>query len=208
MASLRTQVAFVFQETYLFSDTVAANIAYGRPAITHGEIEAAARLAQAHEFIDTMPKQYETMLTERGSSLSGGQKQRLAIARAILTNPRILILDDATAAVDPETEDLIRRAMRFVMHGRTTFVIAHRISTVKRADLVLVVENGRITQAGHARQADGRGWPLSRDRAVQLYGDEAGRSDGTSLAHASRAGSEAVRAGGNRQPAAGRRAAG
>ena len=164
LASLRLQVAFVFQETYLFSDTIAANIAYGRPGITHGEIEAAARLAQAHEFIETMPKQYESVLAERGSSLSGGQKQRLAIARAILTNPRILILDDATAAVDPETEDMIRRAMRFVMFGRTTFVIAHRISTVKRADLVLVIEHGRITQIGNARDADGRGRPLSRNR--------------------------------------------
>jgi ABC-type multidrug transport system fused ATPase/permease subunit len=148
LASLRTQVAFVFQETYLFSDTVAANIAYGRPNITPGEIEAAARLAQAHEFIEQMPKQYEAVLSEKGSSLSGGQRQRLAIARAILTNPRVLILDDATAAIDPETEDLIRRGMRFVMHGRTTFIIAHRISTVKAADLVIVLEHGRIAQMG------------------------------------------------------------
>jgi ATP-binding cassette subfamily B protein len=148
LASLRTQVAFVFQETYLFSDTVAANIAYGRPNITRGEIEAAARLAQAHEFIDQMPKGYEAVLSEKGSSLSGGQRQRLAIARAILTNPRVLILDDATAAIDPETEDLIRRGMRFVMRGRTTFIIAHRISTVKAADLVIVLEHGRIAQMG------------------------------------------------------------
>jgi ABC-type multidrug transport system fused ATPase/permease subunit len=173
LASLRTQVAFVFQETYLFSDTVAANIAYGRPGITHGEIEAAARLAQAHEFIETMPKGYETVLAERGSSLSGGQRQRLAIARAILTNPRILILDDATAAVDPETEDMIRKAMRFVMYGRTTFVIAHRISTVKRADLVLVVENGRITQAGTHDQLMSEDGHYRDIAAVQLYGDEA-----------------------------------
>ena len=172
LASLRTQVAFVFQETYLFSDTVSANIAYGRPGITHGEIEAAARLAQAHEFIETMPKGYDSVLAERGASLSGGQKQRLAIARAILTNPRILILDDATAAVDPETEDLIRKAMKFVMYGRTTFIIAHRISTVKRADLVLVVESGRITQMGtHAQLMEQEGH--YRDiAAVQLYGDE------------------------------------
>ena len=172
LASLRTQVAFVFQETYLFSDTVAANIAYGRPGITYGEVEAAARLAQAHEFIETMPKQYESVLAERGTSLSGGQRQRLAIARAILTNPRILILDDATAAVDPETEDMIRRAMKFVMYGRTTFVIAHRISTVKRADVVLVIENGRITQMGtHAQlmQEEGHYGEIA---AVQLYGDE------------------------------------
>jgi ATP-binding cassette subfamily B protein len=172
LASLRTQVAFVFQETYLFSDTVAANIAYGRPGITGGEIEAAARLAQAHDFIAAMPREYESVLAERGSSLSGGQKQRLAIARAILANPRVLILDDATAAVDPETEEMIRRAMKFVMNGRTTFVIAHRISTVKRADLVLVLENGQITQSGtHAELMEREGH--YRDiAAVQLYGDD------------------------------------
>ena len=172
LSSLRAQVSFVFQETYLFSDSVAGNIAYGRPHITMGEIESAARLAQAHEFIDSMPLRYETMLGERGSSLSGGQKQRLAIARAILTNPRILILDDATAAIDPETEDLIRRGMRLVMHGRTTFLIAHRISTVKQADLVIVLEQGRITQMGtHEKLMEEPGH--YRDIAnVQLYGDE------------------------------------
>ncbi len=148
LAALRTQISFVFQETYLFSDSVAANIAYGRPGITQGEIEAAARLAQAHDFIEAMPRGYETLLGERGTNLSGGQRQRLAIARAIVTNPRILILDDATAAVDPETEDLIRRGMRLTLFGRTTFVIAHRISTVKSADIVLVLENGRLTQMG------------------------------------------------------------
>ena len=172
LASIRTQVAFVFQETYLFSDTVAANIAYGRPDITRGEIEAAARLAQAHEFIEQLPKGYDSLLAERGSSLSGGQRQRLAIARAIVTNPRILILDDATAAVDPETEDLIRRGMKFVMLGRTTFVIAHRISTVKQADLVLVLEHGQITQMGthnELMQQDGH----YREIAVaQLCGDD------------------------------------
>jgi ATP-binding cassette subfamily B protein len=171
LASLRTQVASVFQETYLFSDTVAANIAYGRPGIAPGEIEAAARLAQAHEFIETLPRGYDTVLAERGSSLSGGQKQRLAIARAILTNPRVLILDDATASIDPETEDLIRRAMNFVMRGRTTFVIAHRISTVKRADLVLVVEGGRITQSGTHEQLMRAGGHYQEIAAAQLYPD-------------------------------------
>jgi ABC-type multidrug transport system fused ATPase/permease subunit len=170
--SLRTQIGFVFQETYLFSDTVAANIAYGRPRISRGEIEAAARLAQAHEFIETLPKGYDTVLAERGSSLSGGQRQRLAIARAILTNPRILVLDDATAAVDPETEDLIRRGMRFVMHGRTTFVIAHRISTVKQADVVLVIERGRITQMGTHEQLMQQDGHYADIAAVQLCGDE------------------------------------
>jgi ABC-type multidrug transport system fused ATPase/permease subunit len=148
LTSLRSQVSFVFQETYLFSDSVASNIAYGRPNITAGEIEAAARLAQAHDFIESLPKKYDTLLGERGTNLSGGQRQRLAIARAIVTNPRVLILDDATASVDPETEDLIRRGMKFVMQGRTTFVIAHRISTVKSADVVIVLDEGRIIQMG------------------------------------------------------------
>ncbi len=172
LSSLRTQVALVFQETYLFSDTVAANIAYGRPGITAGEIEAAARLAQAHEFIEAMPNGYQTILSERGASLSGGQRQRLAIARAILANPRILVLDDATAAVDPETEDLIRRATRFVMKDRTTFVIAHRISTVKRADLVLVIEKGRITQMGTHEQLMRQDGHYRQIAAAQLHGDE------------------------------------
>jgi ATP-binding cassette, subfamily B, bacterial len=172
LSSIRTQVSFVFQETYLFSDTVAANIAYGRPHIRGGEVEAASRLAQAHEFIENLPKGYDTMLGERGASLSGGQRQRLAIARAVLANPRVLVLDDATAAVDPETEDQIRRGMNFVMHGRTTFLIAHRISTVKRADLVIVIEHGRVTQVGtHAElmQQDGHYREIA---AAQLYGDD------------------------------------
>ena len=175
LSSLRTQVAFVFQETYLFSDTVAANIAYGRPHIRGGEIEAASRLAQAHEFIEQLPKGYDTMLGERGASLSGGQRQRLAIARAILFNPRILVLDDATAAVDPETEDLIRKGMNFVMRGRTTFLIAHRISTVKRADLVIVIEQGRISQTGTHAELMNRDGHYRDIAAVQLYGDEVTR---------------------------------
>jgi ABC-type multidrug transport system fused ATPase/permease subunit len=172
LSSLRKQVTFVFQETYLFSQRVAENISYGRPGVTHGEIEAAARLAQAHEFIEQLPKGYNTILAERGSSLSGGQKQRLAIARAIVSNPRILVLDDATAAIDPETEDLIRRAMKFVMYGRTTFVIAHRISTVKRADVVIVLEGGRVTQMGTHDQLMEQDGHYRHIAAVQLYGDD------------------------------------
>jgi ATP-binding cassette subfamily B protein len=172
LTSLRTQVAFVFQETYLFSDTVAANIAYGRVGISPGNIEAAARLAQAHEFIEDLPKGYASMLGERGASLSGGQRQRLAIARAIVTNPRVLILDDATASVDPETEDLIRRGMRFVMHGRTTFIIAHRISTVKSADLVMVMEHGRLTQVGTHDQLLKQDGHYREIAAAQLHGDD------------------------------------
>ncbi len=188
--SIRTQVAYVFQETYLFSDTVEANIAYGRPhilnskvlsedgspdseslAMASGEVEAASRLAQAHEFVEQLPKGYQTMLGERGSSLSGGQKQRLAIARAIISNPRILVLDDATAAIDSQTEEMIRKGMKFVMRGRTTFVIAHRISTVKQADLVLVIENGQITQSGTHNQLMEQRGHYQQIAAAQLYGD-------------------------------------
>jgi len=129
-------------------------------------------LAQAHEFIETMPKGYQTVLREGGANLSGGQKQRLAIARAIVTNPRCLILDDATAAIDPETEDMIRRAMHFVMRGRTTFIIAHRISTVKRANLVLVLEHGRITQLGTHDQLMEKSGHYRDIAMAQLYGDE------------------------------------
>ncbi len=175
LTSLRKQVAFVFQETYLFSDTVAANIGYGRPHIRGGEIEAASRLAQAHEFVEQLPKGYDTMLGERGASLSGGQRQRLAIARAILFNPRILVLDDATAAVDPETEDFIRKGMNVVMRDRTTFLIAHRVSTVKRADLVLVIERGRITQLGTHDELMTQKGHYREIAAVQLYGDDLAR---------------------------------
>lgn len=170
LASVRSAISYVFQETYLFSDTVENNISYGRPHIKGGEVEAAARLAQAHDFIMELSKGYQTILSERGSSLSGGQRQRLAIARAILFNPRILVLDDATAAVDPETDDLIRRGMRFVMQGLTTFVIAHRISTVKAADLVIVLEEGRITQMGTHDQLMAQEGHYRDIAVVQLYG--------------------------------------
>jgi ATP-binding cassette, subfamily B, multidrug efflux pump len=173
LASLRKQVAPVFQETYLFSDTVSGNIAYGRLGLSDGDIEAAARLAQAHEFIEALPFGYNTILGERGASLSGGQRQRLAIARAIVTNPRVLILDDATASVDPETEDLIRRGMRFVMYGRTTFVIAHRISTVKQADVVMVMEHGRIVQIGTHDQLMEQDGHYREIAAAQLHDPEA-----------------------------------
>ncbi len=186
LSSLRTQVGFVFQETYLFSDTVESNIAYGRPHITGGEVEAAARLAQAHDFIEELPLGYQSLLGERGSSLSGGQKQRLAIARAILTNPRVLVLDDATAAIDAETEDLIRRGMKFVMHGRTTFIIAHRVSTVKRANLVLVVEHGGIAQMGTHAELMAAGGHYREVAAAQLAVDDDGAVEADAPSHMDR----------------------
>jgi ATP-binding cassette subfamily B protein len=138
----------VLQETTLFIGTIQENIAFGRAGATEEEIVEAARAAQAHEFISEMPEGYETLVGERGVTLSGGQKQRIALARALLTDPRILILDDATASVDTETERLIQRALDHLMENRTTFVIAHRLSTVRRADLILVLEKGRIVARG------------------------------------------------------------
>jgi ATP-binding cassette, subfamily B, multidrug efflux pump len=146
--SLRTQIGVVMQETTLFGATVRQNIAFGRPDATHAEIEAAARAAQAHEFIEEMPQGYDTPVGERGVTLSGGQKQRVAIARALLLDPHILLLDDATSSVDPETESLIQEAFARLMAGRTSFVIAHRPSTVRRADLILVLDGGRIVARG------------------------------------------------------------
>ncbi|MCA9973570.1 MAG: ABC transporter ATP-binding protein [Anaerolineales bacterium] len=146
--SLRDQVGIVLQETTLFADTIRANIAFGRPEATEAEIMAAAEAAQAHEFIAEMPNGYDTYVGERGVTLSGGQRQRVAIARALLKDPRILILDDATSSVDTETERLIQLALQRLMQGRTSFVIAQRLSTVRQADLILVLEKGRIAAAG------------------------------------------------------------
>ncbi len=146
--SLRSQIGMVLQETTLFASTIRENISFGKPEATQDEIEAAAKDAQAHEFIMEMPDGYDTKVGERGRTLSGGQKQRLAIARALLTDPRILILDDATSSVDSETEHLIQVALERVMRGRTTFVIAHRLSTVQSADLILVMDKGRIAARG------------------------------------------------------------
>jgi ABC-type multidrug transport system fused ATPase/permease subunit len=145
---LRRSIGLVFQESFLFSNTVAANIAFGHPEATREQVERAARIASAHEFIVDLPEGYDTVIGEYGSDLSGGQRQRLAIARAVLLYPAILVLDDATAAVDPQTEQEILEAMDGAMRGRTTFVTAHRMSTLRRADLIVVLEEGRVAQIG------------------------------------------------------------
>ena len=146
--SLRGQIGVVFQDPHLFNDTVRANIAYGRPDATSAEIEAAARAAQAHEFIQALPEGYDTVVHERGSRLSGGQRQRIAIARALLKDPPILVLDEATSALDGESEHLIQLALRHLLRGRTAFVVAHRLSTVRDADRIVVIDRGRIAEVG------------------------------------------------------------
>ncbi|HEV8455270.1 MAG TPA: ABC transporter ATP-binding protein [Gemmatimonadales bacterium] len=147
--SLRSQIGVVFQDAHLFNDTVRANIAYGRPDASQEEVEMAARAAQAHGFIADLPEGYDTIVRERGSRLSGGERQRIAIARALLKNPPILILDEATSALDVESEHLIQRALKALLHGRTAFVIAHRLSTVRNADRIVVIKDGEIAEAGN-----------------------------------------------------------
>ncbi len=148
LVSLRVQIGIVLQTSLLFSTSIRENIAFGRPDASDDEIFEAAKAAQAHEFIHSLPAGYETIVGERGITLSGGQRQRVAIARALLMDPRILILDDSTSSVDTSTEHLIQKALNQLMEGRTTFVIAHRLSTVKRADLILVMEDGQVLERG------------------------------------------------------------
>jgi ATP-binding cassette subfamily B protein/subfamily B ATP-binding cassette protein MsbA len=148
LKSLRRHVALVLQEPFLFPLTIAENIAYGRPGATHDEIEAAARNANFHDFIIGLPHGYDTVLGERGITLSGGERQRLSIARALLKNAPILILDEPTGALDALTENLVMEALRRLVKGRTTFIIAHRLSTVRGADRIVVLRDGRIDQVG------------------------------------------------------------
>ena len=148
LASLRRNIGSVQQDVFLFTTSLRENIAYGRPDASMDEIVRAAKVAQLHEFVDSLDQGYDTIIGERGSTLSGGQRQRLAIARAVLLDPPVLILDDSTSSVDAKTEDLIRKAMESVMRGRTTFVIAHRLSTVHKADMILVLEDGEIAEQG------------------------------------------------------------
>ncbi|MGD6833129.1 ABC transporter ATP-binding protein [Sutcliffiella halmapala] len=146
--SLRNQIGFVLQESFLFSSSIKSNIAYGRPNASMDEIVRAAKMAQAHEFIMELPNGYDTMLGERGMGLSGGQKQRIAIARALILDPTILVLDDATSAVDMQTEFNIQKELKEALAGRTTFIIAHRISSLKHADEILVLDEGKVVERG------------------------------------------------------------
>jgi ATP-binding cassette subfamily B protein len=146
--SLRQQMGYVSQETFLFYGTVRDNIAYGSPDVTDEDIRAAAKAAEAHDFVQSLPEGYDTMVGERGVKLSGGQRQRVAIARAILKDPEILVLDEATSDVDTETEMLIQRSLDRLTEDRTTMVIAHRLSTVKDADQIIVLEDGRVVEQG------------------------------------------------------------
>jgi len=159
LEDVRRQVGVVFQESFLFRASVAANISFGNPSASREAIERAARLASAAEFIERLPGGYDSVLHENGANLSGGQRQRLALARAILLNPAILILDDPTAAVDAGTEHEILEAMEGVMAGRTTVLIAHRFSTVRRADRIVVLDGGRIVACGtHGELAEAPGY--------------------------------------------------
>src|SRR5206468_811386 len=158
LRTYRDLLAIVQQDVFLFDVSVRDNIAYGRQSASEAEVEDAARRANAHEFIIRLPEQYETFIGERGVKLSGGQQQRLAIARAILAAPQILILDEATSNLDTESEQLIQASMASLLEGRTTFVIAHRLSTIRRADLILVMEDGRVSERGtHEELMNARG---------------------------------------------------
>ena len=173
LVTLRKQIGIVLQTSLLFSDSIKANIAYGRTEATMDEVIAAAKAAQAHEFIEGFTNGYDTIVGERGVTLSGGQRQRVAIARALLMNPRILILDDSTSSVDTQTEKLIQAALDTLMEGRTTFVIAHRLSTVRRADLILVLDKGQIAERGTHEELLKRGGLYKEIHDLQLV-DHAG----------------------------------
>lgn len=179
LPTLRRQIGIVLQTSLLFSTTIRENIAYGRPDASEEEIIAAAKAAQAHEFILRLPQGYDTEVGERGVTLSGGQRQRIAIARALLMDPRILILDDATSSVDTETEHLIQQALFRLMEGRTTFIIAQRLATVRHADLILVLEQGRIVQQGTHETLLAQPGPYREMYALQLRPEEAGAPEPT-----------------------------
>jgi len=164
LSSYRTQLGVVLQETFLFDGTIRENVSYARPDASEEEILAACRIARVDEFAETFEKKYDTVVGERGVKLSGGQKQRVSIARAILVDPRILILDEATSSLDSESESLIQEGLSYLMRGRTTFVIAHRLSTIRRAEQILVVQDGRILERGNHESLY-----AARGRYFELY---------------------------------------
>jgi subfamily B ATP-binding cassette protein MsbA len=172
VASLRSQIAIVTQETILFNDTVRYNITYGRPEATDAEMYDAARTALAHDFIMDLPHGYDTVIGERGTFLSGGQRQRLAIARALLTNAPVLVLDEATSALDAESEQLVQRAINNLIRDRTTIVIAHRLSTVRRADSIVVMEAGQIIEQGTHAELLARGGRYQKLYEMQFADEE------------------------------------
>ena len=180
ISSLRGQIALVTQETVLFNDTVRHNIAYGKPEATQAEIEEAARIAFAHDFIMELPQQYETIVGERGIFLSGGQRQRLAIARSLLVDAPVLILDEATSALDAESERFVQQAIANLVRNRTTIVIAHRLSTIRRADTIVVMEAGRIIEIGSHSELLAKGGQYRRLYELQ-FADEEEETDSQSL---------------------------
>jgi subfamily B ATP-binding cassette protein MsbA len=172
ISSLRRQIALVTQETVLFNDTVRHNIAYGKPDATQAEIEEAARIAFAHDFIMELPQKYETIVGERGTFLSGGQRQRLAIARSLLVDAPVLILDEATSALDAESERFVQQAIANLVRNRTTVVIAHRLSTIRRANTIVVMESGRITETGSHAELLAKGGQYRRLYELQFADEE------------------------------------
>jgi len=179
LAAFRSNIGLVLQEPFLFFGTVAENIAYGKPDASREDVIAAARAAHAHEFILRLPQGYDSIVGERGQGLSGGERQRISIARALLINPRILIMDEATSAVDTETEKEIQRALENLVKGRTTIAIAHRLSTLRKADRLVVMDRGQIVEIGnHDELMEARGayWRLYQAQlrnAERVAGEEA-----------------------------------
>jgi subfamily B ATP-binding cassette protein MsbA len=173
LLSLKKHIALVTQETVLFNDTIRYNISYGKPDATDAEIAEAARIAFANDFIEEMPLKYDTIVGERGTFLSGGQRQRIAIARAVLVNAPVLILDEATSALDTESERLVQRALGNLMQNKTSIVIAHRLSTVRKADKIVVMKKGKITETGTHEELLEKGGTYKRLYEMQFAEEEA-----------------------------------